>query len=135
MKRAVALPAYSDTQPFAPPAGVVQVTIDPQSGDLAAPACPQVADEYFIAGTEPTQYCGQLAGPPSGAWLGHMLGGAPHPPPPPVVPSNPSHAPAAASASPGQPAPAPEQKKGFFDRIFGIFGGEKKPADSSKPQQ
>ena len=65
MKRAVQLPMYSHTQPFEPPAGIVQDMIDPQSGQLATASCPQTADEYFITGTEPTQYCelhgGQLA--------------------------------------------------------------------------
>ncbi len=64
MKRAVALPGFRDTQSFEPPPGVVQVAIDPQSGQLASPACPQTANEYFISGSEPTEYCGQpLAGP------------------------------------------------------------------------
>jgi hypothetical protein len=29
----------------------------------------------------------------------------------------------------------PEKKKGLLDRIFGIFGGSKQPADDSKPKQ
>ncbi len=35
MKRAVALPQYHNTQDFVPPDGVLQETIDPQSGQLA----------------------------------------------------------------------------------------------------
>ena len=57
MKRAVALPLYRNTQAFDPPAGIVEEAIDPQSGQLATPSCPETADEYFIAGSEPTQYC------------------------------------------------------------------------------
>jgi hypothetical protein len=45
-------------------------------------------------------------------------------------------------AKAGQPPPAPgtppateqEKKKGILDRVFGIFGGSKKPADNQKPQ-
>jgi len=135
MKRAVALPTYANTQSFAPPAGIVQAAIDPQSGLLASPACPQTANEYFISGTEPTEYCGQLSQSTPGSWLGHLFGGASHPPsPPPPTPSNPSGAPAAPPGDPGPPAQAPEQKKGVLNRIFGIFGGSNKPADGSKPQ-
>ncbi len=57
MKRAVALPRYRDTQQFERPEGVVSVTIDPETQQLAAPDCPQVQDEVFIAGTEPTEPC------------------------------------------------------------------------------
>lgn len=135
MKRAVALPTYADARPFAPPAGVVQVAIDPESGQLASPSCPQTTNEYFISGTEPTEYCGQLAGSPSGSWLSHLFGGASHSPAPPPPTSNPPRAPAPPPGDPGQPAQPPEQKKGFLDRVFGIFGGSNKPADNSKPQQ
>jgi hypothetical protein len=31
-----------------------------------------------------------------------------------------------------KPQAEPEKKKGLFDKIFGIFGGEKQP-DTSKP--
>ena len=66
MKRAVALPGYRNTQAFDPPAGIVAESIDPQSGELATPSCPQVATEYFVTGSEPTQYC-QLHGGQNGA--------------------------------------------------------------------
>ncbi|MFZ3200333.1 MAG: PBP1A family penicillin-binding protein [Candidatus Acidiferrales bacterium] len=135
MKRAVALPTYANTQSFAPPAGIVQAAIDPQSGLLASPACPaETANEYFISGTEPTEYCGQLSQSAPGSWLGHLFGGGSHSPSPPPPPTNPSGAPAPPSGDPGQPAQTPEQKKGLLDRIFGIFGGGNKPTDSSKPQ-
>ncbi len=57
MKRAVALPRYRDTQEFERPEGLVFVTIDPTSGQLATPACPTTREEVFIAGTEPTESC------------------------------------------------------------------------------
>ena len=97
MKRAVQMPLYSNAQPFQPPTGIVQDLIDPQSGQLATASCPQTAEEYFIAGTEPTQYCGQLAGSP-GSWLAHLFGKGDNPP----QPAPPGSNTAAPSAKPGQ---------------------------------
>ena len=76
MKRATALPAYKDTKPFDPPSGIVEESIDPETGQLATPSCPQTATEYFIDGSQPTQYC-QLHGgatAQSGSWLSHLFG-------------------------------------------------------------
>jgi len=42
---------------FAPPPGIVFVTIDRDTGKLAQPGCPRVLSEAFIAGTEPTEVC------------------------------------------------------------------------------
>ena len=151
MKRAIALPAYKNTQDFDPPPGVIQEAIDPQTGQLASSACAQSAEEYFIAGTEPTQVCdghgGHTAQAGQGSWLSHLFGKGSNPAPPPAPnspagASNPATAPGKthakndSSANPAQPAPAddPAKKKGVLDKIFGIFGGSKKPADSTKPQ-
>jgi membrane carboxypeptidase/penicillin-binding protein len=43
--------------PFAPPDGIVFVTIDRDTGKLAQPACPRIFSEAFISGTEPTEAC------------------------------------------------------------------------------
>jgi penicillin-binding protein 1B len=151
MKRAVALPAYKNTQDFEPPPGVIQEAIDPQSGQLASSACSQSVQEYFIAGTEPTEVCDGHGGHPAqagqGSWLSHLFGKGSNPPPPPAPnspagASNQANAPGKAHAKngsgsdPAQPPAAddPAKKKGVLDKIFGIFGGSKKPADSSKPQ-
>ena len=77
MKRAVALPAYHKTQDFEPPPGVVAETVDTQTGQLATPSCPQSAQEYFIAGSEPTEYCdgSHPNGSAGGSWLSHLFGG------------------------------------------------------------
>jgi len=153
MKRAVALPQYRNTRGFDPPPGVVAAAIDPQTGQLATQSCPNAVEEYFVAGSEPTQYC-ELHGGHSGqsgpaSWLSHLFGGGgnqPAPPPlasnPPANASNPANGPRdknVSGAKPGQdagvqPANPPEKKKGLLDKIFGIFGGDKKPADSTKPQ-
>lgn len=45
------------SQDFLPPAEVVEVTIDPASGELAHAGCPTRVVEVFIAGTEPTTLC------------------------------------------------------------------------------
>ena len=130
MKRAIQVPEYSRTvHPNVPP-GVVQVEIDPQTGLLASPRCGTPQTEYFLEGTEPSQFCDQRGLP-----VGHP---APLPPsfanvpqenivepaaipiPPPggnttVVPAPP----------PARPAPnePPPKKRGFFGRILGVFGG------------
>jgi penicillin-binding protein 1B len=57
MKRAVNLPRYRDTQEFERPEGLVFVTIDPESGQVATTACPATRDEVFLAGTEPADTC------------------------------------------------------------------------------
>lgn len=142
MKRAVALPAYRRVQTFEPPAGIVQDMIDPQSGQLATATCPQTANEYFIMGTEPTQYCqyhgGQLAQSAPGSWLAHLFGkgeNPPQPPPPGSSAAKPGQGQNPSENSASQQAEQADKKKGLLDRIFGIFGGSKEPAEDSKPQQ
>jgi penicillin-binding protein 1A len=79
-----------------PPAELTSASIDRRTGMLATSACPveDVATEYFIAGTAPTQYCPNHP-EGVGGWfgramrgLGDWLGGGqePEPPPPPVAP-------------------------------------------------
>jgi penicillin-binding protein 1B len=154
MKRAVALPAYRNAEDFEPPPGVVEEAIDPSSGQLATPQCPQSTEEYFLAGSEPTEYCslhggGEVAGGSPASWLSHLLGKSSNPnvPPPNASasatnsPANPALGPGknqagqtpGASTSPSQSEQDAEKKKGLLDRIFGIFGSSKKPADNSKP--
>ena len=47
---------------FPRPDSVVTASIDPGTGYLAAPDCPVKREEYFVAGTEPTQYCPKHGG-------------------------------------------------------------------------
>jgi penicillin-binding protein 1B len=137
MNRSVVLPQYKMTEDFDPPPGVLQETIDPQSGQLATSSCPQTVQEYFVSGSEPTQMCelhggGHFASAPAN-WLAHLFGkdnNNPSPPPPNSAANPPN------GANPQQP-PASEdesqKKKGLLGKIFGIFGSSKKPADSQKP--
>jgi penicillin-binding protein 1B len=148
MKRAVALPAYKDTQPFEAPAGVVSVTVDPESEQLATPSCPTTRTEVFIAGTEPTEFCYLHGGRsitqiPPVSWLSHLFGKGKEPAPPGQPPNaaaegkNPNGE-KAAGADGGQSAENSDQsqdgqkKKNVLQKIFGIFGGSKKPADRPK---
>jgi penicillin-binding protein 1B len=146
MKRATALPQYKMTEDFDPPPGVIAENIDPQTGQLATASCPQTVQEYFVAGSEPTEICelhgGHLASSPSN-WLSHLFGKGSNPPPPPSASANQPGQPPKPGAKPAAPgdaqAPPPanadsEKKKGLLDKIFGIFGSSKKPAESQKPQ-
>jgi penicillin-binding protein 1B len=150
MKRAVLLPAYRNAQEFDPPAGMIQEVIDPETGQLATPSCPKTVTQYFVSGSEPTQFCelhggAEAAQSSPGSWLSHLFG-RPNPAPPPPPGANgqasaanvPPHAKPAPGARPGeQPEDQqePEKKKGLLDKIFGIFGGSKKPPDKpDKPQ-
>jgi penicillin-binding protein 1B len=149
MKRAVREPAYRNTQPFSPPDGVMEATVDPDSGQLATATCPKTQNEYFIEGTQPTQYCQMHGGAQTAqsgpiGWLSHLFGkGEPAPPPagesavPAPAPANPR---TTANAKPAESAAGeqeqPEKKKGVLGKIFGIFGGgNKKPEDSKQPHQ
>ncbi len=146
MKRATTLPEYKNSTDFQQPDGVIQEMIDPQTGQLASSACPQSVPEYFIAGSEPTQVCdGGHAGAGQGTWLSHLFGkGGPTNPPPPgtIQPNPPQNASGTSSGNgpangqgtdPNAEAEA-KKKKGLLDKVFGIFGSSKKPADSPKPQ-
>ena len=127
MKRAHRLRAYRTAGDFDVPDGVVSVPIDTETGELATNACPKVATEYYLVGTQPTQFCHlhggggtQIAGwdttPPVVLNTPAAVG---------IAPANP-----AASAVLGQPpavqtaqkAPVPpKKKKSFFDKLKGIF--------------
>jgi penicillin-binding protein 1B len=147
MKRAIALPAYSDVQPFVMPEGVIRVTIDPDTLQLATPECPITREEVYIHGTEPTEFCsvhgGRMASDaPPASWLSRIFGGDKPADGEPAQPGAPGVSPAPTSKKPGPPGassaesqtqPEEENKKGLFRRIFGIFGGSKKDAD--KPNQ
>jgi penicillin-binding protein 1B len=142
MKRAVTQPMYRNTQPFTPPEGVMEATVDPQSGQLATASCPQTQNEYFVEGSQPTEYCqlhgGHAAESTPGSWLSRLFGkGDNSSAPAPGGSSNPSTAEKQGQASGAQDdGEQPEKKKGFLGKVFGIFGGgNKKPADGSKPPQ
>ncbi len=57
MKKAVALPQYSDTHEFTVPDGIDMVEIDKASNLLSDMACPDGVDVAFLDGTAPTATC------------------------------------------------------------------------------
>ena len=140
MKRAITLRQYSNPRPFDSPSGVVTVTVDPASGQLATPQCPQKSEEMFVAGTEPVGYCplhgGKGAATTVSGW-DVSSSESPLAPAQPYVPGGAATRRGAANlpasvakkggASPVNPSaakptqPQEEKKKGFFDRIKGIF--------------
>ena len=139
MKRAVALQAYKDTRGFAPPEGVVSVMIDPETLQLATPSCPVTREEFFVRGTEPTEFCVRHGGrmmtqTPAAGWLSRLFGGgktASGDKPEAASAPGPEGAAQPPSAEGAQPPADGEKKKGLLKRIFGIFGGGKK--DEEKP--
>lgn len=49
---------------FPKPDTVVSETIDPETGLLAKSGCPEKMEEYFVAGTEPAEFCAEHGGEP-----------------------------------------------------------------------
>jgi len=157
MKHAVTLPGYDSPQPFAPPAGVLQVSIDPETAALATPQCPEQRTEVFLAGTEPNQLCplhgsGWMARVPPFSWLSHWFGASPAQPPRPPAGSSPILArppggraersetkseppttsrPRTDTAAPSQTKP----RKGFWQKIFGVFKGGGAESGPSQPKR
>jgi penicillin-binding protein 1B len=137
MKRAIALPEYSDVKPFAPPQGVVELTLDKVTNQVATPTCPDDYNSAFIEGTQPTQTCDQATD--RGNIFQRVFGLEPKPIPPspvsnsPGIPAQPQRLPA--SVAQGSPTPAgPEKKKhGFWGRLFG--GSKSDDKDDNKDKK
>ncbi|HEX4485201.1 MAG TPA: PBP1A family penicillin-binding protein [Terriglobales bacterium] len=131
MKKAIALPAYSDAKPFAQPAGVVEVQLDKTTNLLATAACPQTYISAFVAGTEPVQTCDQSTGVKG--FFSRMLGiGGDKALPPPQangVPRPPQN-----GANPQAAGDEQQKKKGFFGKIVGIFKDDKSSNPPATPQ-
>ncbi len=134
MKRAHEHREYRNVSEFTPPDGVVSVEIDPATGLLATPGCPQAQTEVFITGSQPLESCRLHGGRGTrvASWEA-----PPRPPaevasagpPPGPLPSS-SRPPALARPNAGKPAappapppsePAKPEKKGFFRRLLGVF--------------
>ena len=156
MKRAVALPAWSggSSTPFPLPEGIMAVTIDPETLQLATPACPVAREEYFVSGTAPIEFCVRHGGRmlsqvPPASWLSHLFGGKKTEP---AQPEANAEAPRPAEGPPGTEAGAPVskqqaqgqpsspgsktaeegKKKSLLQRVFGIFGSSKKTEKTEK---
>ncbi len=148
MKRAVALPQYSDTKDFVPPSGVSVVKLDKATNLLADDSCPDDYTAAFLDGTAPTSTCDQPANDQRNIFqkifgIGHdqpaqgpqqQPGAAGTQPLPPQAVH--AAAPPAPAAQNGTAAPAPaqptdEKKPGFFGRLF----GHKPKEEPAQPQQ
>ena len=122
MKRAVALPNYSDAKPFASPDGVVLLTLDKNTNQIATPSCPDDYVTAFIEGTQPTQTCEQTG---HGNVFQRIFGIEPKPTPTPAasnIGGNTAPPPAQPAATPqngAQNSEPEKKKKGFWGRLFG----------------
>lgn len=129
MMRAHKHRAYRDVVPFAVPDGVVSVQVDPLSGELATGSCANARTEYYLVGTQPSQFCHlhrggtQIAGweqpapPESGAPITAAGGRT-------FAAGTPAQAkPVVATRDGNQPPPdsGKKTKKSFFDRLKSIF--------------
>jgi penicillin-binding protein 1B len=138
MKRAIALPEYSDVAPFTPPQGVVQLTLDKATNEIATPACPDDYVTAFIDGTQPTQTCEQTASQSHGNFFQRVLGMEPKPASP-ASNNNSSTGQIQSQAQPpganngAQQAQQPEKKKGFWGRLFGGGNDKKDDNKDNKP--
>jgi penicillin-binding protein 1B len=126
MRRAHEHREYRNVTEFQAPAGVVSVPIDPQSGQIATAACPKVRTEYFIEGTQPVETCRLHGG---GATQVASWETTPSTREPSSVGGE-RVAPVAQQRAGQTPPPAPEsgapattqpKRKGFFQRLRGIF--------------
>jgi penicillin-binding protein 1B len=120
MKKASALPQYSDMKGFAQPTGVVDVQLDKATNRLATPTCPDDYTAAFVAGTEPRETCDQQSG--VAGLFNRIFGGGPKVLPP------------LNSANGQDPQNAdPQKKKGFFGKLAGIFKDDKSSTPPPKP--
>jgi penicillin-binding protein 1B len=125
MKKAVALPEYSDVKPFTQPEGVVDVQLDKITNRLATPACPDDYTIAFVAGTEPHDTCDQTGGVQG--FFSRMFGGSSEKAlPPPTTNGNPAAGSGVQSEEEGQ------KKKSFFGKIVSAFKGDSNSSKSDK---
>jgi penicillin-binding protein 1B len=127
MKRAHEHREYRNVSEFDAPAGVVGVQIDPASGQLATASCPKVRTAYFIDGTQPVEFCA-LHGGGGTRVAGWETGQPPARQPDQVNVASSNGAPQQHAAQVLTPIPEaspqaqpPPKRKGFFERLKGIF--------------
>jgi penicillin-binding protein 1B len=128
MKSAHQHRGYRSVSDFDVPDGVVSAEIDPESGGLATSACPHVQTEYYLQGTQPTQFCPlhqggstQIAGWDATSPASPNVGPAPTPGQIALPAATAQNAPPLV-VDPNNPNQPPRQKKrGFFDKLKSIF--------------
>ncbi len=146
MKRAVALPQYSDAHEFPVPSGVTLARVDKATNLLADESCPNDYTAAFLDGTQPMSTCDAPANDQRNLFqkifgLGHDASAPPQQQQTPmgVQPSSVQaiqqqqlNGPGAGAPldGPAQQQPAQEGKKpGFFGKLFG-----RKPKADAQPQ-
>jgi penicillin-binding protein 1B len=141
MKRAVALPQYSDTKDFVPPSGVAEVQLDKATNLLADASCSTDYYGAFLDGTQPADTCDHSNGDQRNLFQ-KIFGLGPKPAPAPPLPTPSAAAPNQMVSPPSnanpmqqqnaqtQPEPQEKKKHGFWGRLFG-----KKNKDDQQNQQ
>ena len=124
MKKAAALPEYSDMKAFQQPTGVVDVQLDKITNRLATPTCPDDYVSAFVAGTEPHETCDTQDG--MKGFFSRMFGGGNK-----ALPTQAQGEPSI-QEDPNNPQD-PKKKKGFFGKIAGIFKDDKSSTPAPKP--
>ena len=138
MKKAVNLPEYSDVKPFTPPQGVVELSIDKATNQVATPACPDDYTTAFIDGTQPTQTCEHTAQQSQGNFFQRIFGTEPKQPQPGSNVSGGATPPPASTVGTanhpaGQTSDQDKDKKhGFWGRLFGGSKDDKKDDNKDK---
>jgi penicillin-binding protein 1B len=127
MKKAAALPQYSNMKDFSQPAGVVDVQLDKVTNRLATSNCPDDYVSAFVAGTEPRDTCEEQSG--MKGFFSKLFGTSSAPVMPQVQPTS--------TQNPNN-QDDPKKKKGFLGKIAGIFKDDKssttsKPPDTPQP--
>ncbi len=126
MKRAHKHRAYRDVTDFQVPDGVVSAQIDADTGQLATSACPRVVTDYYLLGTQPSQFCLMHQGGSTeiAGWESSQPVSVPASVPA-TLPTqamsrtNPPQQPQVNNGNPSQEQP--KKKKGFFDKLKSIF--------------
>ncbi|HEV2022336.1 MAG TPA: PBP1A family penicillin-binding protein [Terriglobales bacterium] len=126
MKKAIALPEYSHVSGFPTPSGVVGVKLDKATNLLSTPACPDSYYAAFVAGTEPKETCEHSSSGLRGL-IEHLTGLGQKPSPPDPVSNTQPPQQAGQAEEPGK------KKKGFFEKVLGVFKDEKKPEPLPAP--
>jgi penicillin-binding protein 1B len=126
MKKAAALPQYSDMQTFQQPTGVVDVQLDKITNRLATPTCPDDYVSAFVAGTEPRETCDVQEG--MKGFFSKIFGAGSKPLP------APTQSEVSIQEDPNNPQDA-KKKKGFFGKIAGMFKDDKSSPPPPKPAE
>ncbi|MGH9420048.1 MAG: transglycosylase domain-containing protein, partial [Thermoanaerobaculia bacterium] len=103
------------------PEDVVERQIDPQSGMLATPYCPQTKSEIFVSGTEPTSVCPLHAGSGEASLFWRDNAEPAETEAPPGMAINSGQPPPAATQ---QPQKKPKEQHGIRKLLRAIFGGQ-----------